>query len=38
MSGLIAYPDRVKTGEEYKDGEAPIPGSMDDMSSENTIT
>ena len=35
-SGILAFPDRVKTGEEYRDGEAPIPGSLEDISSNGT--
>ena len=31
-SGMLSYPDRVNTGgEEYRDGEVPIPGSMPEV-------
>ena len=38
-SGMVAYPDRVNTGgEEYRDGEAPIPGSIPDVVSQDSNT
>ncbi|ELU11189.1 hypothetical protein CAPTEDRAFT_202332 [Capitella teleta] len=30
-SGMVAYPDRVNIGDEYRDGEAPVPGSIENM-------
>ena len=30
-SGIIAFPDRIHTGEECRDGEEPVPGSLDDV-------
>ncbi|ELU07382.1 hypothetical protein CAPTEDRAFT_226170 [Capitella teleta] len=30
-SGMVAYPDRVNIGDEYRDGEAPLPGSIENM-------
>lgn len=35
-SGMLGFPDRVKTGEEYRDGEAPIPGSQTELSSSTS--
>ena len=36
-SGILAYPDRVNTGEEVHDGEAPVSGSLPDIGAhENT--
>ncbi len=32
-SGLVSYPVRTKTGEEFVDGEQPVYGSVTDMSS-----
>ena len=33
-SGMLAYPDRVDTGgEQYRDGEPPVPGSLLDIQS-----
>ena len=32
-SGLVSYPIRTKTGEEFIDGEQPVYGSTTDMSS-----
>ena len=30
-SGILAYPDRVNTGEEAHDGEEPVSGSLLDV-------
>ncbi len=31
-AGILSYPDRVNTGgEEYRDGEVPVPGSLPDL-------
>ena len=36
-SGMLSYPDRVNTGgEEYRDGEYPVPGSLPDLHSEGS--
>ena len=33
-SGILSYPDRVHTGgEEYRDGEYPVHGSLTDLNS-----
>ena len=38
-SGMLSYPDRVNTGgEEYRDGEVPIPGSMAEVNSAEGST
>ncbi|CAD5113719.1 DgyrCDS2883 [Dimorphilus gyrociliatus] len=34
-SGMLGFPDRINTGEEYRDGEAPIPGSLGDIDDSN---
>ncbi|VDI72896.1 Hypothetical predicted protein [Mytilus galloprovincialis] len=34
-SGLIGYPDRVRSAEEYRDGEKPLPGSISTMASDD---
>ena len=35
-SGMLSYPDRVNTGgEEYRDGEYPVPGSLTDLHSNS---
>ena len=35
-SGVLSYPDRVNMGgEEYRDGEVPIPGSLPDVNAED---
>ena len=34
---MVGYPDRVNMGgEEYRDGEAPIPGSIQDVLTNET--
>lgn len=34
-SGLLGYPDRVRSAEEYRDGEKPLPGSTSTMGSDD---
>ena len=33
-SSMIGYPDRVRSAEEYRDGEKPLPGSTSTMTSD----